>query len=252
MTHKSAWHKKRWQRILIILLRWILIILLIASSVVSIITAPYWISCINLSFQLANEDLLSYFGAVLGFLSAILMGILAFWQNHKLHQINARILENEHRYSLVPQLDIQNVSVDYFNAFLPKDPPIFSQNSGIWEADVETFFLEDDECETSLVIELINVGEGLAKQITANYIDPEFKQDRESDILRFITKVNQKATLNYKLPLLMTEYDSADNHIIIEYSNIYDCRYCTSIDISYKYIDMYRFRVTVKQGYTVE
>lgn len=251
----TRWYKKWWVWVLIVIF-FILICL--------IITAPYIINIlvkkhsenVDMSNYLNASDVLSYIGAILGFLGSVIFSALALWQNHRLHQINSKILENEHRYSLIPQFEISNITVSYYDAFLPKEEPAFIEKNGHWETEITTHFPEDQDCEISLVIELKNVGDGLAKNLKVNYIDPHVTYDMlnsskdnsiwaEEEDLRYITKVGQIAYFNYPLPLLMASGDNDNRSITLEYKNLYDYKYLYFLNIDYSFIEPYRFKISV-------
>ena len=242
-----------------------MLIVLLAIILCLIFSAPFIINvfiekhgeALNISDFLKPNDFLSYLGAILGFISTIIFSSLAFWQNHKLNQVNAKILENEHRYSSIPQFEISSVSIDYLNAFLPKDEPNFTEKNGQWDAELTTHYPGDTDCEISLSIGLKNDGDGLAKNLKATFIDPHASYDMmdkskdksiwvEESALRHITKVNNIACFSYSLPLLMSQHDNDHRSITLEYTNIYDYKYMYFLYIEYTFIEPYRFKISIK------
>lgn len=258
LEHKSSsqWYKN-W-------LTWILVSISIAV-ICLIIMVPFVINDLikeygqffNMSESLKVSDFLSYLGAIFGLLGTVLFSSITLAQNYRLHQINERLLENEHRYSSIPQFEILNVTISYNNAFLPKENPVFIEENGHWEAELTTHFLDDQDCEIELKIALVNVGDGLAKNLKATYIDStatyEMIKDLkdasifvEEDHLRHITRVGQNATFCYSLPLLMSSNDNDVRGVTLEYTNLYDYPYLHFLYVSYVFIKPYRFRITVE------
>lgn len=90
-----------------------LIILLIALPIfpVLVFTVGDW------AFHIINikvEDLIGYSAASLGYFGTVFLGILAFWQNEKLNNLNNKLI-NRDREKSFPFLDI--ISINSFNEF---------------------------------------------------------------------------------------------------------------------------------------
>lgn len=64
-------------------------------------------------------DVLSFYGSFLSFLGTVILGIVAFWQNHKAHKLNEQ-LQKLQQAQFVSMVSIKDVMVETRNTSTPK------------------------------------------------------------------------------------------------------------------------------------
>lgn len=105
-------------------------------------------------------DVLSFYGSFLSFLGTVILGIVAFWQNHKAHKLNEQ-LQKLQQAPFVSMVSIKGVMVETRNTSTPK-----FMNTKMREIDI-----------IDLTMDKINSPESY-------HIDVEIKNDSEYPIVQ--------------------------------------------------------------------
>lgn len=227
---KKPWYKKWWVYLLAVI---ILAMLILVPFFINY-TCLEKIDSEDVAFT--ASDILSFYGSLLSFLGTVVLGIVALVQNEKIREFSVKTFEMEHRYDKRPLLILDHVALEVDNSYVAthesyKNVKFQNQNS-MWKVELTTHNYSDPDAELYFVLTLRNIGEGVAQNIKAQWLDDLRVENDE--IVSTAVEIGDICSFRFQIPIFVgnTIGQVEDQYNIwITYENMYGFKKLQMIEI---------------------
>lgn len=178
-------------------------------------------------------DVLSFYGSFLSFLGTVILGIVAFWQNHKAHKLNEQ-LQKLQQAQFVSMVSIKDVMVETRNTSTPK-----FMNTKMREIDIIDLTMNEFDSTQSYHID-VEIKNDSEYPIVQMQVHPGSRNNGDMQLFGIKNLTDraiyipskESACFRYIVPCKLFEHQKYYNLALsIDFINIFDYRTCANLYI---------------------